>query len=605
MPSGDRRSPSGRRDQQAGRLPHHAGRAEDVAGEAADPADGQGDDARRPPRPAPPTPTTASPPPRGQASGAPSDDRHHHRPAVAAGRRWPVRPARAYGTVRVSRAMAEPGRAPQRGQKPRRRRQRRQRRPTAAAGRHGRPRRRRRPAAGSAITSSRRGPVERREQAVGGVDQAVEVQHAGEGEVGGDHDGGGDRARATAGRPPTRSPPSASPRAAPTAGNQATAAGDGAAAPPRGVRKARASPHQAASSRQASRPGHDQQRLVGDGRHGLVDQPRASRNRRPTSVDGWTPRPTSSRHDDGVAVPVARARAHRPAASTAKPRRPADPGRRGVDEHAFRCTRRSAPAGRLASTVGPRRRAPGPVGGDASGHVGVVDVGHAGGHVGRPARRRPSRSATADFPDRAPPSTSVTVTSAQRRRRHRAPCTARASRAPQIDRGPPKACGGPSSGQAMQTASVAVPVPAMPELPQRLRLGLGGGGDGVDEGGVGQPLGQRHQVDGADQAHRAEVTSGAAAHVGWPSPTVADTSTPSSVADDTRPHVGGGEHAHAPARAARARRRACRGGGRGRAARSDGGTWAFTTQRRGPSPPPWGDEAIMRSGARRRHTSTG
>ena len=42
-------------------------------------------------------------------------------------------------------------------------------------------------------------------------------------------------------------------------------------------------------------------------------------------------------------------------------------------------------------------------------------------------------------------------------------CTARAKRAPHVDRGPPNGSSRPSSGQAMTTASVAVPVPGTPQ----------------------------------------------------------------------------------------------------------------------------------------------
>src|SRR5581483_8454975 len=60
---------------------------------------------------------------------------------------------------------------------------------------------------------------------------------------------------------------------------------------------------------------------------------------------------------------------------------------------------------------------------------------------------------------------------AEEERDHRAPAstaawTARAMRLPQIERGPPNAAAVPCSGQAMQTASVAVPVASRPRSPR-------------------------------------------------------------------------------------------------------------------------------------------
>ena len=119
------------------------------------------------------------------------------------------------------------------------------------------------------MTSSRRPwtAPERRKEPVGGVDQAVEVEHPGERQVERDDHGGRDRLGPRPGRPTTTTPPSSRPtqraheREPPNApsGRRRTAPGRGRE---EGERRARTA--QTRSSRRST-PGHDEPDVVGDG----------------------------------------------------------------------------------------------------------------------------------------------------------------------------------------------------------------------------------------------------------------------------------------------------------------------------------------------------
>ena len=149
--------------------------------------------------------------------------------------------------------------------------------------------------------------------------------------------------------------------------------------------------------------------------------PRASRNRRPTSVDGWTPRPTSS-----LTTMVGPARASRastrPSMSTSRSAMGGDPGAEGVDQR--RPIERGPPqsADQLGACLD----------GERSGRR----AGRGACRSGRACRRRSPRpwrrrapagraghgpaasdSASSDLPERVPPSTRViTVREATGRR---------------------------------------------------------------------------------------------------------------------------------------------------------------------------------------------
>src|SRR5436305_2137991 len=185
-------------------------------------------------------------------------------------------------------------------------------------------------------------------------------------------------------------------------------------------------------------------------------------------------------------------------------------------------------------------------------------------------------------------------------------CTARARREPHNERGPPKACGRPVSGQAMQTASVAVPVASWPRSRSAWALASAAVATALTRAASERRSGSTAStlIVPTRSTGPADSEAGAAASTGWPSPTVATTETPpsSAVANDRTsaavimPTPRPGKPNETASRA-----RCCSGSRRP----YEAGTWALMTQRRSPRPPPWGAEAITRMGAGSRHTSTG
>ena len=173
------------------------------------------------------------------------------------------------------------------------------------------------------MTSRRRSAGHRRQQPVGGVGQPVEMQIARQRDV-------GRRARrpaAAAGghaRPANHhTPPTASPMTAPTTGNQSSVPEDGTAAPAERGEEGDGPAHQRASGRSRRRRAarHDEHAPRRPrAATAWLSVPSASRNRRPSSVEGCTERPTSSETTTVSPVALGQRRAQRAR------RRPSMPG---------------------------------------------------------------------------------------------------------------------------------------------------------------------------------------------------------------------------------------------------------------------------------------
>lgn len=185
-----------------------------------------------------------------------------------------------------------------------------------------------------------------------------------------------------------------------------------------------------------------------------------------------------------------------------------------------------------------------------------------------------------------------------------AACTARASGAPQTERGPPYAATGPSAGQSTVTASVGVPVPAIPSSPIACAFASVAVATALTSAASPSRAGTYRTMLTVPTRCPGATGAGAAAQTGVPSPTVAQARTPVSVRATTsatstpvsRPTPG-------PARPSWSARPARWSAGSSRS--YDIGTVALTTHRRSPMPPPSGAELTARSGRSARQTSSG
>ena len=164
------------------------------------------------------------------------------------------------------------------------------------------------------------------------------------------------------------------------------------------------------------------------------------------------------------------------------------------------------------------------------------------------------RSATADLPERAPPSTRVItaplpVDNRPTRRRY----TARARRAPHGERGPPKEWASPSSGQTMHTASDAVPVAGTPASHRACALASVTVMTALTMAARDRRSGTMPTmlIVPGPGSPVSTASSGAAAHVGRVIPTDTSTAPPPSSSLPHLAKIDGREHADA--RAARAR----------------------------------------------------
>ena len=187
--------------------------------------------------------------------------------------------------------------------------------------------------------------------------------------------------------------------------------------------------------------------------------------------------------------------------------------------------------------------------------------------------------------------------------RRTAAYTARASGAPQSERGPPYGWTGPVVGQARTVASVHVPVPGTSSSTSACTFASATVATAFTSAASLSRAGtQATTLTVPTPAGR--TPGGAAAQIGSVSPTVAQTVTPASGAVTTvatstpvnRPVPG-------PARPRSAASSARCASGSGRA--YDMGTVALITQRRVPIPPPSAPDEIMSTGSAGRHTSTG
>ncbi|AJK79337.1 hypothetical protein AFC81_17690 [Mycobacterium avium subsp. paratuberculosis] len=127
------------------------------------------------------------------------------------------------------------------------------------------------------------------------------------------------------------------------------------------------------------------------------------------------------------------------------------------------------------------------------------------------------RWAAPDIQDRAPASTAA--------------CTARAMRAPNVERGPPNASAAPSVGQCTTTASEAVPVARIPASCKACALASVAVATALTNAASDSRTGAATTmliVPTRCGASRRKWWSGAAAQAGLESPTVAVTCTPPS-----------------------------------------------------------------------------
>jgi hypothetical protein len=153
----------------------------------------------------------------------------------------------------------------------------------------------------------------------------------------------------------------------------------------------------------------------------------------------------------------------------------------------------------------------------------------------------------------------------------------------------------------MQTASVAVPVARWPRSRTAWALASVTVATALTKAASARRSGTMATTLMVPIALTETAWSGAAARMGWPSPTVAQTSTPpSEVWTCWRTSTAVSIPTPRPGRPMeRASWRKWLSGSR---RPYDIDTWLLTTQRRTPRPPPWGAEEIARSGEGNRHT---
>ncbi len=177
------------------------------------------------------------------------------------------------------------------------------------------------------------------QQPVGAVGQSVEMQHPGQAQIGHHHDEGGDRQRPDLGRGPPQATAAEPEQRARRRETSARPAGWARGRRGKGSERPGPPARQGSSSRREGPAGHDQEHLVGHGRHLLVERPRASRKCRPDGpTTGWTPSPTSSETTTVSPVRSTRARTTSAARSTTVPAAPW-PATQGPSE-----SRRTEPA---------------------------------------------------------------------------------------------------------------------------------------------------------------------------------------------------------------------------------------------------------------------